>query len=121
MPPKAPIGAAYSTMCTIRKIILPIESIPATIPAPYSPIDVSAMPLRMARNRTWMISPSAKAPTKVSGMICSRNAATPLGVSCRLPSVSWVGGDVESHSGLDHIDDDEADRQGDQRHGDEVG
>src|SRR5829696_5245162 len=38
----------------------------------------------------------------------------------RLLGVCWVGGDVESHSGLDHIDDNEADRQGDQRHGDEV-
>jgi hypothetical protein len=67
MAPKAPIGAAYMTIRITWKNALPNRSMARTIGLPVSPMKCSAMANTTEKNRTWRTSPSANAPTTLSG------------------------------------------------------
>ena len=74
MAPKAPIGATFMTMPTMPKNTCAVWSMRSSSGLPRSPSQCSANANRMAINSTCRISPSAKAPTTVFGMMCSRNS-----------------------------------------------
>jgi hypothetical protein len=65
--PKAPIGAAFITMCTNLKNAWATSSRKSTTGLAGSPTRVSDRPNRIEISSTCRISPSAKAPTTVSG------------------------------------------------------
>ena len=72
MAPKAPIGAAFITMPTMPKKTCAVWSMIASSGLPFSPSQCSAKAKRIANSSTCRISPSAKAPTTVAGMMCRK-------------------------------------------------
>ena len=75
--PKAPSGAAHITMRTMPKTILPAASTTSVTGFARSPSQISAKPDSTEMNSTCRILPSAKAPTKVCGMMFIRNGTAP--------------------------------------------
>ena len=82
MAPKAPIGAAFMRMATRRKIGVVSACRKSVTGLPLSPTMPSAMPNRTEKNSTCRMSPSAKAPTIVCGMMFIRKPVIVL--SCAL-------------------------------------
>jgi hypothetical protein len=72
--PNAPIGAARMMMPTMPNSVRPARSIRLSSGRPRSPRKESAKANRTAKNRTWITSPSAKAPTALVGTMCSRKS-----------------------------------------------
>ena len=70
--PNAAMGAAFVTMPTMPKNICDTLWSKSVTGLAFSPILASTMPVRMAMKSTCKISPSAKALTKVFGMIAIR-------------------------------------------------
>ena len=77
MAPKAPIGAAFITMAMTPNIAWPRSSMTPRSALPRSPIAISAKPNRIENSSTCRMSPLAKAPTTLSGMMSSTNS-TPV-------------------------------------------
>ena len=82
MAPKAPTGAAFmirpitpNTPCATSSII-PRRALP------FSPRAMSASPNRMANSSTCRMSPRAKAPTTLSGMMFSRKSTVFISCAC---------------------------------------
>ena len=65
---------------------------------PFSPSQCSAKAKRIANNRICRISPSAKAPTTVAGMMCKRNSTVlcspAFAVYAEIDDVSSVAGSM---------------------------
>jgi hypothetical protein len=70
MAPKAPIGANATTTCTTLNTSSLARSRPVRKPVPRSPRSSKPMPQSSASTSTWSTSPLAKAPTKLSGIMC---------------------------------------------------
>ena len=75
--PNAPIGAAHITMPTTAKIIFAAISMMSTSGFARSPNCTKPKPQTTAMKSTWRILPSAKAPTKVPGMMFVTNGTRP--------------------------------------------
>ena len=71
--PNAPIGASFMIKPTMRKKMWLTMSMRRSTGSPCSPSACKPKANRIAKNRTWRISPVAKAPTTVDGMISIRN------------------------------------------------
>lgn len=80
MAPKAPMGAAFIKMATRRKIGEVSACRKSTTGRPRSPTSASAMPNSTEKNSTCRMSPCAKAPVMVSGMMFIRKPT--MVVSC---------------------------------------
>ena len=82
MAPKAPTGAAYMTIRMTPKKAWPSRSMPATIGRPRSPMPCSAKANTTAKNSTWRISLSAKAPTTLDGKMWKMKSYQWLSAPC---------------------------------------
>ena len=80
--PNAPIGAAFITMAMTPNTPCAASSMKARSVWPRSPSPISAKPNRIENSRTWRISPCAKAPTTVSGMICRKKSTLFCASAC---------------------------------------
>ena len=76
MAPNAPIGANLMTMPIRMKKTWQMSSISFSTGLPRSPKRCRAKANNTAKNRTCSMSPAAKAPTTVLGMIAIRKPAT---------------------------------------------
>ena len=81
MAPKAPTGATRMIMPTIWKSTCELFSITSKMSVPRPPNLCRAKPKRTEKKSTCRISPSAKAPTTVFGMMFMMNSV----VDCILP------------------------------------
>ncbi|MNY31242.1 hypothetical protein D3C86_1653980 [compost metagenome] len=72
MAPKAPMGAAFISIATSLKIGYIRACMKSVTGLPFSPTIPSAMPKRTEKNSTCRMSPLAKAPTMVVGMMFIR-------------------------------------------------
>src|SRR5918912_26434 len=97
--PKAPIGAAYMTMRITWKKALPTRSMPRTIGLPASPIKCSAIANTTEKNRTCRTSPSANAPTTLSGKMWKMGS-----YQCDDSPCDTRNHGAEDHRCYDHLD-----------------
>ena len=74
MAPKAPMGAAFMITAMTPKNACPRSSSSARTVRPRSPSAISANPNSTANSSTCRMSPRAKAPTTLSGMMLRMNA-----------------------------------------------
>src|SRR6478735_7911189 len=113
--PNAPTGAAHMIMARMRKTRRWMWPMPRMTGPPAEPMAWSAKPASRAMSRVWRTSPSVKADTMVVGMMPSRKSTVDS-----LARDAGRLGEVEAGAGLQEVADDQADRQGDGRHHQEV-
>ena len=94
MAPNAPIGATFTTSAMTPNIACATSSIRLRTVWPRSPKAMSEKPNRIANSSTCRISPCAKAPTTVSGMMCKTKSTDFISLACfakpaTAPAFDW--------------------------------